>query len=288
MTSSCTGRRSSREKTGHRGRSKPPAVARTQMTTDTKRTDLEGIGVAVTGAAGDIGTAIALELATRGAHVTLLDRSSKRDASARIDAVTAAGPCAYLQVDVTDREALDAALASVDPLDVAIGNAGIVEAAPFLELTAAQWQAHLDVNLTGCFNLGQAAARLMVERGTRGRILFTGSWVGEIPWPEISAYCVSKAGVRMLARAMARELAASGIRVNVVAPGIVMAGMARRQYETDPGYARRATGVIPLGEFGTAAQVAQATAFLCSSEAEYMTGSVLLVDGGASLFQFAE
>ncbi len=89
----------------------------------------------------------------------------------------------------------------------------------------------------------------------------------------------------MLARSMARELAAHRIRVNVIAPGIVFAGMARRQYETDPAYARRASVVVPLGELGTAEQVAQATAFLCSPEAAYMTGSVLLVDGGASLFQ---
>jgi NAD(P)-dependent dehydrogenase (short-subunit alcohol dehydrogenase family) len=126
----------------------------------------------------------------------------------------------------------------------------------------------------------------MISRGRAGLVLFTGSWVGEIPWPEISAYCVSKAGVRMLARSMARELAAHRIRVNVIAPGIVFAGMARRQYETDPGYARRASVVVPLGELGTAEQIAQATAFLCSPEAAYMTGSVLLVDGGASLFQF--
>jgi NAD(P)-dependent dehydrogenase (short-subunit alcohol dehydrogenase family) len=92
----------------------------------------------------------------------------------------------------------------------------------------------------------------------------------------------------MLARSMARELAPHGIRVNVVAPGIVFAGMARRQYETDPAYARRASVVVPLGELGTAEQVAKATAFLCSPDAAYMTGSVLLVDGGASLFQFGE
>ena len=128
----------------------------------------------------------------------------------------------------------------------------------------------------------------MAERGTRGQVIFTGSWVGEIPWPEISAYSVSKAGVRMLARSMARELAGRGIRVNVVAPGIVMAGMAKRQYEMDPDYARRASVVIPLGEFGTAEQIAKAVGFLCSPDAEYMTGSVLLVDGGASLFQFSE
>jgi NAD(P)-dependent dehydrogenase (short-subunit alcohol dehydrogenase family) len=255
---------------------------------DEKPRDLDGLGVALTGAAGDIGHAIACELVSRGATVAMIDMQSSGEASDRIEAVAALGQCSYHQADVADRAAIDAVLASVESLDVAIGNAGIVDAAPFLDVSHAQWQAHLDVNLTGCFNVGQAAARLMVERGTRGKIVFTGSWVGEIPWPEISAYCVSKAGVRMLARSMARELAGHGIRVNVVAPGIVMAGMARRQYETDPGYARRASLVIPLGEFGTVEQVAKATAFLCSPDGDYATGSVLLVDGGASLFQFAE
>jgi NAD(P)-dependent dehydrogenase (short-subunit alcohol dehydrogenase family) len=258
------------------------------MTTETERKDLAGLGVAVTGAAGDLGAAMALELATRGAVVTMLDRVPEAEASKRIAAVSTAGSCAYRQVDVTDRAGIEAALADVEPLDVAIGNAGIVDAAPFLDVSEAQWQSHLDINLTGCFNIGQAAARLMAGRGTRGQIIFTGSWVGDIPWPEISAYSVSKAGVRMLARSMARELARHRIRVNVVAPGIVMAGMARRQYETDPDYARRASVVIPLGEFGTAEQIAKAIAFLCSADADYMTGTVLLVDGGASLFQFAE
>jgi NAD(P)-dependent dehydrogenase (short-subunit alcohol dehydrogenase family) len=256
------------------------------MTIELERRDLAGLGIAVTGAAGDLGGAMALEVARRGAHVTMLDRVSEAEASDRVAAVSASGSCSYRQVDVTDRAGVDAALAAVEPLDVAIGNAGIVEAAPFLEVSQEQWQAHLDVNVTGCFNVGQAAARLMAERGTRGQIIFTGSWVGEIPWPDISAYSVSKAGVRMLARSMARELAESGIRVNVVAPGIVMAGMARRQYEADPAYAKRASVVIPLGELGTAEQVAKATAFLCSPDSAYMTGSVLLVDGGASLFQF--
>jgi NAD(P)-dependent dehydrogenase (short-subunit alcohol dehydrogenase family) len=249
---------------------------------------LEGLGIAVTGAAGDLGGAMSIELARRGADVTMIDRLAEDEARPRIEAVAAAGRCTYRQADVTDRAAVDDALAGVDPLDVAIGNAGIVEPAPFLEVTHEQWQAQIDINLSGCFNVGQAAAKVMVARDRPGLILFTGSWVGEIPWPEISAYCVSKAGVRMLARSMARELAPHRIRVNVIAPGIVFAGMARRQYETDPAYARRASGVVPLGELGTPEQVARATAFLCSSEAEYMTGSVLLVDGGASLFQFEE
>ena len=117
-------------------------------------------------------------------------------------------------------------------------------------------------------------------------MIFTGSWVGEIPWPEITAYSVSKAAVRMLARSMARELAQFGIRVNVVAPGIVLAGMAKRQHDSDPNYARRAAAAIPLGDLGTVEQIAEATAFLCSPSSDYMTGAVLLVDGGASLFQF--
>ncbi len=249
---------------------------------------LDGLGVAITGAAGDLGHAMSLELARLGALVTMIDRVGEHEASERIAAVGRVGNCSYLQADVTDRPAVEAALRAVDPLDVAIGNAGIVESAPFLEVTGEQWQAHLDINLTGCFNVGQVAAQLMVERERPGLVLFTGSWVGEIPWPEIGPYCVSKAGVRMLARSMARELASYGIRVNVVAPGIVHAGMARRQYETDPAYARRASIVIPLGEMGTAEQVAQSVAFLCSPQATYMTGSVLLVDGGASLFHFGE
>jgi NAD(P)-dependent dehydrogenase (short-subunit alcohol dehydrogenase family) len=257
------------------------------MTKDTQQ-DLGGLGIAVTGAAGDIGFAMTRELVGRGARVTMIDRVTEQEAAERVEEASAVGVCTYHQADVTDRAAVDAVLAAVDPLDIAIGNAGIVESAPFLEVTSDEWQRHLDVNLTGCFNVGQAAARVMAERGRPGLVLFTGSWVGEIPWPEIAAYSVSKAGVRMLARAMARELAPHRIRVNVVAPGIVFAGMARRQFETDPAYARRASVVVPLGELGTAEQVAKATAFLCSPDAVYMTGSVLLVDGGASLYQFAE
>jgi hypothetical protein len=102
------------------------------------------------------------------------------------------------------------------------------------------------------------------------------------------AYSVSKAGIRMLARQMARELAGHGILVNVIAPGIVRAGLAKQQMETEPQYARRIKHVIPLGEPQTAEQVARATAFLCSEAADYMTGSTLLVDGGCSLFQFDE
>jgi NAD(P)-dependent dehydrogenase (short-subunit alcohol dehydrogenase family) len=249
---------------------------------------LDGRGIAITGGAGDIGAAMGTELRRLGAVVTLIDIKTPSQAEPWLERASQHGDVAYVQADVRDRVAIDAALATIDPLDVAIGNAAVGHGIPFLEITPEQWQTHLDVNLTGCFNLGQSAARLMVERGRAGRIIFTGTWVQEIPWPEIAAYSATKAGVRMLARSMARELAPHKILVNVIAPGIVNAGLARHQMETEPQYARRVRHVIPLGEPQTAEQVARATAFLCSDAADYMTGSVLLVDGGCSLFQFAD
>lgn len=249
---------------------------------------MQGLGIAITGGAGDIGAAMGKELCRRGAAVTLIDRKSLAEAEPWIERVRPDGDVAYIQADVRDRSAIDAALAAVDPLDVAIGNAGIVDAAPFLDISDQQWRDHLDINLTGCFHLGQAAARLMVDRGRSGRIIFTGSWVQEVPWPEIAAYSASKAGLRMLARSMARELAPQRILVNVIAPGIVDAGLARRQMETEPQYRRRIQHIIPLGRPQTAEEVAKATAFLCCDGADYMTGAVLLVDGGCSLFQFEE
>ena len=258
------------------------------MSSSLEGATLAGLGIALTGGLGDIGLAMAVELAGRGAHVSLIDRVSEQTAAPRLAEVAAAGTCFYHAADVTDRAAVEGVVAAIDPLDVVISNAGIVLPAPFLEVTAHQWQQQLEVNLTGCFNVGQAAARVMVARQRPGKIIFTGSWVGDVPWPGISAYSVTKAGIRMLAKSMARELAPHGIRVNVIAPGIVLAGMARQQYETDPLYAKRASIAIPLGEFGTAEQIGKATAFLCSRDSDYMTGSVLLVDGGASLFNVAE
>jgi NAD(P)-dependent dehydrogenase (short-subunit alcohol dehydrogenase family) len=248
--------------------------------------DLRGRGIVITGGAGDIGAAMASELAARGASVTLLDVRGPQEAESSVGRVRASDRVTYVQVDVRDRPAVEDALVAVDPLDVAIANAGIVQSAPFLEITQKQWQDHLDVNLTGCFNIGQAAARLMVNRQRPGHIIFTGSWVQDVPWPEIAAYSASKAGLKMLARSMARELATYRIRVNVLAPGIVNAGLARRQLETEPQYAKRVAKVIPLEALQTPEQVARVTAFLCSDAADYLTGSVLLADGGCSLFRF--
>ncbi len=255
---------------------------------------LNGKVALVTGGAGDLGSAMAQHLARNGAAVAVWDIRSEQDAEPPMAAIREAGSSGamYQQVDVRDRQAVDDALAelvaALGGLDIVCVNAGIVDAAPFLDLTMENWQRHIDINLTGAFNTAQASARRMVAHETAGRIIFTTSWVGSIPWPEITAYTTSKAGVNMLMKQMARELAGHGIRVNAVAPGIVKAGLAGRQLVEEPQYAARVARVIPLGEPGTAEEIAEAVVYLSSPQTAYMTGSILTIDGGCSLFQFDE
>jgi NAD(P)-dependent dehydrogenase (short-subunit alcohol dehydrogenase family) len=247
--------------------------------------------VLITGGLGDIGSATALRLARDGHVVTVSDRVDPAEGRAAVDVLADREPevrerLAYVQADVLDLGSITRAIESMRSLDVAIANAGIIQSAPFLDITPDSWQEHLDVNLTGAFHTAQIAARRFVEDSTPGLLLFTSSWVADVPWPEITAYSVTKAAMVMLARQAARELAAHGIRANVVAPGIVDAGMARVQRETEPQYAARATRVIPLGEFQSVEQVAGTFSYLCSPDADYMTGSTVLSDGGASLHAF--
>ena len=259
---------------------------------------MTGKVVVVTAGYGDIGQAACRRLCEEGATVVMTGRKPPEEGAAKASAVQeGSGTIEYQVCDAGSRASIDAMFAEVlrrhPRIDVVISNAALVENGPFLDIRPDQWQAHLDLNLTGNFHLGQAAARIMVrqepipkpgcERGVRGKILFNGSWCQDLPWPEGCPYGVAKAGLAFLARAMAQELAVHGIRVNVVAPGIIMAGLSRLCYETDPKYAPRATAAIPLREFGTAKQCAEAFLFLSSDESDYITGISLLVDGGASL-----
>jgi len=253
---------------------------------------LRGKTVLITGGCGDIGKATALRLCEEGARVTLLDLSLPETVAAELKGKLQSGEMSYLQADVTDRTSLETAfermLSQSKRLDAVIANAGMVANQPFLEISFENWQRTLAVNLSGAFSTAQIAARIMArqeptEGGLRGKILFTGSWVQDMPWPEGASYIVSKSGIKMLAKSMAQELAGLGIRVNVLAPGIVMAGLSKRIYETNPQFRERVAEAIPLGEMQSAESVADAFAFLCSSDSDYMTGAVLLVDGGASL-----
>ena len=243
---------------------------------------LSGKQALVTGVAGDLGRAMAAALAARGARVAGWDILAPTELPRSLKD----GNIEYARVDVRERAAVDAAISGLPSLDIVCSNAGMVRAQPFLELSVENWQEHLDINLTGCFHVAQAAARHMVAASIPGRIIFTTSWVGAIPWPEITPYSVSKAGLNMLMKQMARELAVYGIRVNAIAPGIVNAGLAGRQLREEPQYAARVRRVIPLGAPGQPEEIAEAACYLASAETAYMTGSILTLDGGCSLFQF--
>lgn len=250
-----------------------------------------GREVLLTGGLGDIGLATALRLAQDGFALTLVDLMPVEQGRRLIEAATSArdpgaGTLTYHRADVTDHDAMAEVIDSMTALHIGIANAGTVISAPFLDITADQWKQHLDVNLTGAFITAQLCAQRFVREDIPGLLLFTGSWVADIPWPEITAYTTTKAALQMLAKQAARELAPRGIRANTVAPGIVQAGLAKSQLENDPAYAARAGRVVPLKHFQTAEQVADAFAFLSSPAASYMTGSTLLVDGGASLYAF--
>lgn len=249
------------------------------------------LSIIVTGGIGDIGGATGRRLARDGHRVTLVDLTPPDQAGATIaqwedEEPALRGRLAYHRADVTSSVEVTAMVEVPLSFDAIVINAGTVRSAPFLEIAEDDWNRQLAVNLTGAFLCAQAAGRRMVREGTQGLLLFTGSWVAHVPWPEITAYTASKAGMESVARQAARELARHGIRSNVVSPGIVRAGLAKTQLDTEPQYAARAARVVPLGRLQTADQVAAAFSFLCSPDSEYMTGSTLTVDGGASLFAF--
>ncbi|HLJ89971.1 MAG TPA: SDR family oxidoreductase [Candidatus Angelobacter sp.] len=252
---------------------------------------LSGRVIAITGGCGDIGMATARVFCQEGATVVLLDVDPPRSSLGK-KARGASNTLSYLPCDVRDRASVEAVFDRIlrqhERLDVAIANAGVVANEPFLEITDENWKATLDVNLTGAFHTAQAAARIMAKQkpgknGIRGKVLFTGSWVQEMPWPEGTSYIVSKSGIKMMAKTMAQELAKLKILVNVLAPGIVMAGLSKKIYEANPTFRRRVGLAIPLGEMQTVESVAQGFLFLASDDSNYMTGATLLMDGGNSL-----
>jgi NAD(P)-dependent dehydrogenase (short-subunit alcohol dehydrogenase family) len=238
----------------------------------------------VTGAGGDIGRALVSGLCARGASIVASDVLSQADGEALFG--EAAG-VSYVQADVRSPDDVDRLLtAAIDRhrrLDGLVAAAGVAHWAPALDQTYEQWRHVLDVNLEGAYLIAQAVSRELVRTGQRGAIAFIGSWIGAAAARGLLPYCVSKAGLEMLTQCLALELAPHSIRVNLVAPGVVDAGVSAQIFRDIPARREAMEAVIPLGRLGRPEQVADAVAYLLSDSAEYVTGTTLVVDGGIRL-----
>ena len=233
----------------------------------------------VTGASRGIGRAIAKKLASQGARVVAAARGE--NARAVVEEITAGGGKAEsISLDVTEREATDAAVAAVierhQRLDVLVNNAGIARDQLMLRLKREDWEAVLNTNLTAAFALTQAALKPMIKQ-RRGRIISISSVVGQSGNAGQANYAASKAGLIGFMKAVALEVGSRGITANVVAPGLIetdmthaIADKAREQWESR----------IPLQRLGTPDDVAAAVCFLASDEASYITVKVIAVNGG--------
>ena len=243
---------------------------------------LQGRVSIVTGGAQGIGEACVRRFAAEGAHSVIVDVDD-----ARGQALSQELGALYVRCDVGDKAQVDALVAQVlaahGRIDVLVNNAGIFRAADFLEVTEADFDAVLRVNLKGSFLVGQAVARAMAAQdGGRGRgaIVNMSSVNGVLAIPSISSYNVSKGGVNQLTRVMALALADRNIRVNAVAPGTIATELAAKAVLTSEEAKHKILSRTPMKRLGEPSEIADVVAWLASDAASYVTGEIVTVDGG--------
>lgn len=237
---------------------------------------LEGKVAVVTGAARGIGLATARELAQGGAEVAICDLREEDLAAAQIDALKVAA-------NVTQAEDAEKLVAAVldkwGRIDILVNNAGITRDNLLLRMKDADWDAVLNVNLSGVFKVTRAAVRPMLKQRA-GSIVNIASVVGIMGNPGQANYAASKAGVIGFTKAVAREVAPRQIRVNAVAPGFIQTQMTAQLSQEAKA---KLEAQIPLGSLGVGDDIAKAVLFLASDQARYITGQILAVDGGMSM-----
>lgn len=245
----------------------------------------EGKVAVVTGAASGIGRATAARLGSEGARLLLVDRDGAQLAATAKDLDAAA----HLEADVTDEAAVDGYVAEAESLggiDLFVNNAGIEgRVAPIVELALEDWDRVQAVNARGVFLGLRAVLRSMTKTGRGGAIVNTASQAGIKGGPSFSPYIASKHAVVGLTRTAALEVASKGIRVNAVAPGFIDTRMMHdleRAFGADDveEARRRREAAVPIGRYGSPEEVASVIAFLLSDDASYVTGNIVLIDGG--------
>jgi glucose 1-dehydrogenase len=244
--------------------------------------------VMISGGLGDIGRALAWEFGSLGASIALGDLLESAPKSPWMKKMCQRRiRCHYTKVDVSQYEEVcswvDTVVKEVGLPDIIIPNAATVTLATIHQLSAEQWARELQVNLDGAFHLAKAATERLVARRKPGKVLFIGSWAADHVHAHIPAYCVSKAGLRMLCRCLALELAPKRILVNELAPGTVNAGLSRQVQEQNPKLRKQALNKIPLKRLITPEEVAREAVHLCHPDNKNMTGATIVMDGGNSL-----
>jgi len=252
---------------------------------------LQGKIALITGSSRGIGRAIAIRFAQEGADVVINYGHDEEEAKETRAAVEEAGRRGFIvRADLSlaaEAQALvEASIGHFGRLDVLVNNAGIETKAPFPEVSEADYDRVLAVNLKGVFFASQAMARHLIEAGRPGKIINISSVHEEIPFPGYAAYCASKGGVRLLTRDLAVELGPHGITVNSIAPGAIATAINTKLLQ-DKAELDALLKQIPLGRLGQPEEVAGVAAFLASADADYVTGSTYFIDGGLT-FHYQE
>lgn len=237
---------------------------------------LDGKRAVVTGAGRGIGLAAAAALADAGARVTLLARSAPEIE----DAAQAIGNGAVAQtLDVTDIEGIAAFFAARDPFHVLVSNAGTNRPKPMWDVTPADYDAVLGLNLKAAFFVAQACARRMIDTATPGSLIHIGSQMGHVGGPNRSLYCASKWALEGMNKSFALDLAVHNIRSNTIAPTFIETPLTQPMF-ADTAFRAEVLSKIKLGRIGQVEDLMGAVLFLASDASAMMTGSSLVIDGG--------
>lgn len=250
---------------------------------------LKGRRALVTGGSRSIGRAIAVGLAREGADVVVNYKSHREAAEEVVKTIADFGRRSTAVQGSTDSRVEVERLVSeadryLDGLDLLINNAGVLKRTPFLEITEDEWDWTLDTNLKGYFLVGQAVARRMVERNIDGSIVNVSSAGQIVAALNLTHYCVAKAGIEMLTKQMALELAPHKIRVNAIAPGLIETDLNRADI-ADPAFRERRMARIPLKLIGMPEDVVGTVLFLANDEeSRLVTGASVFIDGGQTIW----